>query len=150
MSRRGASNAMQQICPACAADPDTHSFKRLKEKNGVTLFYTRPANATQYKDTEGILAHVDNAIASLEGKKWICIIDGEDFDIRHATEISTGYGIYELLTTKYGASLVELKIINPTWHINGVIKAIKSWASQDFIDKLTVLDDRQYSVLQFL
>ena len=139
-----------EICPSCAVDPEGHSFKKLKEKNGVTLFYTRPGIATLYKDTEGILSHVDNALAALGGKKWICIIDGEGFDIRHATELSTGHGLYDLFTKKYGASLVELKLINPTWHMNGVVKAAKSWALQEFVEKLTVLDDRQYSVVQFV
>jgi len=146
MSRKVAAD----ICPTCAQDPDSHSFKKLKEKNGVTLFYSRPGSATLYKDTEGILAHVEKALAALGGQKWSCIIDGEGFDLRHATELSTGYGLYDLFTKKYGLSLVELKLINPTWHIQGVVKAAKSWASPAFVEKLTVLDDRQYSVLQFV
>lgn len=141
---------MTGICAVCVENPDSHSFKKLKEKNGVCMFYTKPSAAKLYKDTDGIVSHIDNSLTAIGDKKWICIIDGEGFDIRHAAEVTTGMALFELITGKYGAKLVEIKIINPTWHIKCVINAVRAFASEELQSKLTILDDRPYSVLQFV
>lgn len=143
-------NIVHTVCATCAKDPESHSFKKLKEVRGVSLFYTKPSAAKLYTDTEGILSHVDNALAANAGKKWICIIDGDGFDILHAAELSTGSGLFDLFSIKYVSTLVELKVINPTWHINGLISKVKDRSTQEFNSKITVLDDRPYSVLQFM
>ena len=140
---------MDKICKTCAADPDSHSFKRIAEKRGVSIFYTKPSNAKLYKDTEGILTHFGNVLAQYGDKKWVLIIDGDGFDIRHATEISTGMGILELLK-KYSATMVELKLINPSWHMKGALKLAEDYFTEEMRSKITVIDDRVCSVLQFM
>ena len=142
-------NRMNKICAACAADPESHSFKKISEKKNTTIFYTKPGAAKMYKDTEGILAHMENMLIANANKKWMCIIDGDDFDIRHATEFSTGHGIVELMK-KYNATLVEIKIINPTWHMNRVFGDSSTYFTEEMRQKITVLDDRRYSVVQFI
>ena len=143
-------DVMAGICAICEQNPDSHSFKKIKEKNGVSVFYAKPSAGKLYKDTDGILTHINNALAANGDKKWICIIDGEGFDIRHAAEVTTGMALFELITQKYGTKLVEIKLINPTWHIKCVINAVRAFASEELQSKLTVLDDRPYSVLQFV
>ena len=140
---------MDKICKTCAADPESHSFKKISEKRGVSIFYTKPSNAKLYKDTEGILAHLDNTLAQLGNKKWVFIIDGDGFDIRHATEISTGLGILKLIN-KYLPTLVELKLINPSWHMKGAMKLAESEFTEELKSKITLIDDRVSSVLQFM
>lgn len=140
---------MNKICSACAVDPESHSFKKIAEKRNTSIFYTKPGAAKMYKDTEGILAHMENALIANNGKKWVCIIDGDDFDIGHATEFATGRGIVALLT-KYNDTLVELKIINPTWHLNHVFNDSSSYFTEEVQKKIIVLNDRKYSVLQFM
>ena len=140
---------MDKICKICASDPDSHSFKKISEKRGITIFYTKPSNAKLYKDTDGILLHLENVLAQLNNKKWVLILDGDGFDIRHATEISTGRGILEIFN-KYKDTMVELKIINPSWHIKWALKLADSEFTDEFRAKITLLDDRMYSVVQFL
>ena len=105
---------MDKICPTCAADPTSHSFKKVAEKAGITIYYSHPSKAKRYDDSDGILKHVDNLLALNGNKRWSCILDGDGFDLKHAAEVSTGVGLMKLLMTKYGATMEEFKIINPT------------------------------------
>ena len=141
---------MNVICKICAEEPDSHYFKKIAERRGISTFYMKPSMSKLYKDTEGILSHLDNALAQLQGKKWIIILDGDGFDIRHATEISTGKGMLELIMNKYGATLVEFKLINPSWHMKSILKLSDDNLTEDFKSKLTVIDDRVCNVFQFM
>lgn len=141
---------MEKICPKCAVDPMSHSFKKISEKGGVTLFYSHPSMAKLYDDTEGILNHVENMLIANGAKKWSCIIDGDGFDIKHAVEVRTGIGLMKLLVEKYGKTLVEFKVINPTWHINGMLKLASTTLPPDMFAKVKILDDRKRSILEFV
>jgi hypothetical protein len=141
---------MEAICKKCVIDPHSHSFKKISEKRGIWIFYSRPSQAKLYDDTEGILSHVDNALSHLGNHKWICIIDGEGFDTKHATEVTTGMRLLELFTTKYNTNLLEIRIVNPTWHINGVYKIAKPFLTENMLQKVNIVDDRTYSVFDFL
>ena len=141
---------MNKICEACAADPMTHSFKKVGEKKGILMFYTKPSQAKRYDDTEGILAHVSKAMEPCKEKKWICIIDGDQFDAKYSFELQTGRGLMELFFTKYIDTLVEVKVINPSIYVRSLITLLSSRMEEDKLSKITVLDDKPYSVLQFI
>jgi len=138
------------LCNACAVDPLTHSFKKIGEKRGITIFYSKPSQAKKYDDTAGILAHVHGALASLNNKKWMCIIDGDQFDAKYVLEYQTGKGLVEMFFTTYEQSLVEIKIINPTIYIRSAMKVLMAIVSEDKLSKITLLDDKPYSILQFI
>jgi hypothetical protein len=144
------SRAMERICSRCAKDPSSHSFKKLSEKNGVCIFYSKPSDATLYNDTDGILEHIDKALATTKGKPWTCIIDADGFDMKHAMEVKTGMGILSLLTDTYGNTLQEIKIINPTWHIKGVMKVMNTLTASTILSKFKLLDDKPHSILEFI
>jgi hypothetical protein len=141
---------MNAICETCATDPSAHSFKKVAEKKGIVVFYSKPTQAKRYDDSEGILAHIDKTMALYQGKKWICIIDCEGFDAKYTMEIRTGMGIMDLLMNKYVDTLVEVKVINPTIYVRAVMKVLMSLVSDDKTSKIIVLDDKPYSVLQFI
>ena len=54
---------MSAICQICAADPMAHSFKKVAEKRGTIVYYSKPSQAKRYDDTEGILEHIDKTMA---------------------------------------------------------------------------------------
>ncbi len=141
---------MDIICEKCAQDSRYHSIKKISERGNIITYYTNPSNATAYTDTEGILLHCDNALKYVGNRNWICIINSEDFSIKHALEIKTGIGIAKLVMSKYANNLIEIKIINPTWHIKTMLNVIRPFLNQPTRDKIKVLDDRYYSVLEFL
>lgn len=141
---------MDKICNKCASDPASHSFKKISEKNGVCTFYTNPAKAKLYKDTEGIISHYDHALAQIGNKKWLWVFDGDGFDTDHALELKTAQGILSLITDKYGHNLVEVKVINPSIHIKVILKVIKPFLNDSIANKINLLDDRVYSILEFI
>jgi len=140
---------VEMSCPICVTDPLAHSFKKVGEKRGIGMFYSKPSQAKRYNDTAGILAHVDNALKA-HNKKWICIIDGDQFEAKHLLEFETGMGLMELMFTKYVDTLVEVKIINPNIYIRNVMKIFMALIAEEKSSKVTVLDDKPYSILQFI
>jgi hypothetical protein len=141
---------MEKICQKCTMDPTSHSFKRLSEKNGVVLYYTNPTKSRLYNDKDGILSHYTNALDSVKGRKWAWIFDSEGFDLKHAAEVGTGIGIAKLITGKYGETLEEIKIINPTWHIKTMLAAVWPFLNEKTKQKIKIMGDRYYSILEFI
>ena len=141
---------METICIKCTMDPSSHSFKKISEKNGVCIYYTNPTKSKLYTDTDGIISHYDNALKQIGDKKWVWIFDSEGFDLKHALEVKTGTGIAKLLTDTYADNLLEIKIINPTWHIKTMLNVIWPFLNQATRNKIKILDDRYYSILEFV
>jgi hypothetical protein len=131
-------------------DPNCYSFKKISEKNGVCIYYTNPTKSKQYTDSDEIIEYYDNALKQIGNKTWIWIFDSDGFDMKHALDIKTGTGIAELLTNKYAKNLVEIKIINPTWHIKAMLKAVIPFLDKVLCNKIKVLKDRYYSVIEFV
>mgnify|MGYP003344591583 CR=1 FL=1 len=119
-------------------------------RSGVVIFYSHPSKAKLYDDMDGILSHVDNMIASIGNRLWKCVIDGDGFDMKHAAEIKLGNALFKLLTTKYGSTVQEVAIINPSWHIEGLIKLASMAMSKEMFSKVKVMDDRKRSILEFI
>ena len=141
---------MEKICPTCAKDPTSHSFKKIAEKNGVCIFYTKPSMATKYNDTTGIFSHMDHALHSIGNKKWTLLFDGDGFESKHMFGLEIGQDKLLILENKYGDQLEKVLFINPSWHVRLVIKTVSMLMQNKIKTKLTLLDDRVYSVLEFL
>jgi hypothetical protein len=141
---------MEKICPKCAADPTSHSFKKVADKNGVVLFYTQPSKSKLYDDMDGLVLHVNNMFTSIGNKPWKCVIDGDGFDMKHAAEIIVGRALFNRLTTKYAATFQEIVVINPTWAIEGLIKLASMAMTKEMFAKVKIMDDRKRSILEFI
>ena len=139
---------MNKYCKKCALDPESHSFKKVGEKKGVIIYYTKPGSAKLYKDKDGIIEHIDN-ILSYNKKPWMCIVDGDEFDVRHAVEFDVGRAIIDLIKEKY-YNVIEIIIINPTWHIEGALKFAELLITEEMLSKIKILKDRRYSILEFI
>jgi len=140
---------MEKICPRCAVDPTAHSFKKVADKQGGILFIAHPAKAKHYDDVEGMLQHVDRMLASIGARKWSCVLDGDGFDLKHAKEITLGKSLFELFMKKYSANVQNIHVINPTWHLEGIIKLAKMTLPAEMFEKIKVMDDRKRSVMEF-
>ena len=75
-------------CPICKIDPESHSFKKVSEKNGISTYYTNPTKAKD-RNTDGILTHYENTLEEIGNKKWIWIFDSDGFDMKHSLELKT-------------------------------------------------------------
>jgi len=141
---------MNIICKKCAVEPRTHSLQKISENDNIVTYYANPSTAIEYTDREGILLHCENALKDIGRRKWICIINSENFSIKHALEIQTGIGIAKLVMSKYTHNLVEIRIVNPTWHIKTILNVIWPFLNQSTCDKIKLLDDRYYSEIEYI
>ena len=131
------------ICTACAEDPTCHSFTMLGERNGVSVFYTCPANASKYNDTTGILLHYDNMLHSHHPLPWIWIFDSTDFSVKHMMEMSTGIGLARLISTKYADSLQKIYVVHPTWHIRSMYNLLYPFLSDRVRNCVVIREDTE-------
>ena len=141
---------MEKICAICAKEPSAHSFKKISEKNGVCTFYTKPASTTRYDDTAGILAHIETSLLSIGNKKWTWIFDSDGLEAKHVLELQTARGLVQLIKGSYGAQLHEILFINNGWHVRAVVKTGSMALDATLQSKIKMLDDRIYSVLEFM
>ena len=134
-------------------DQSNYSFKKISDKNGVVTYYTNPSKGITYTDSNQILEHYNAAFATIGNKKWNWIFDSEGFSLSLVLESQQGTGITgiaNLLMGKYGDSLLEIKIINPTWHIKTLLAAMWPFLNKQLKKKIKILDDRAYSVVEFV
>ena len=131
-------------------DQSNYSFKKLSDKNGVVTYYTNPTKGIQYTDNKQVIDHYNTALAAIGKKKWIWIFDSEGFSLSYALEVQTGAGIADILMGKYGEYLEQIKIINPTWHIRTLLTAMWPFLNNQLKQKIKILDDRAYSILEFI
>jgi hypothetical protein len=130
-----------------------YSFKKISDKHGVVTYYTKPTKGIKYTNNNQILEHYNTAFASIGDKKWIWIFDSEGFSLSLVLDSQPGTGIVgiaNLLMGKYGDSLLEIKIINPTWHIRTLLTAMWPFLNKQLKQKIKILDDRVYSIIEFV
>jgi hypothetical protein len=120
------------------------------EKATHITFYTHPSRVRKAYVAEQIIQHYTHCLKEKGEKKWVWIFDGAQFDTDHVMELQTGQGIAELLKGAHGESLIEIKVINPTIHLKVLLKVIQPFMEDGLRAKLTILDDRPRSVLEFL
>lgn len=122
---------MVYFCPKCTAEPGSHSFLKLKETaEGISVFYTCPANARYYNDYDGIMAHYDGMLNENGDKPWMWIFDSRGFSAEHALNIRLAKDLALLINNKYGRNLKKIIIVNPTWHINLTLGIVMPFLDQ--------------------
>jgi len=137
-------------CPLCTKDPTTFVLRKVAEKPTYMVFYTHPSKVRGDPSAEDILVHYRHLLEDKGVKPWVWIFDGSQFDTDHIMELKTGQGIAELLQGPHGASLVEIKVINPTIHLKVLLKVIKPFMEDGLKAKLVLLDDRTRSVMEWM
>ena len=98
------------MCQICFDEPGSHSFYLLKTEKNVNFYYTCPAEATKYWDTQGILKHYEEVLTLNGQNPWVWIFDSQDFGINHSMQINIALGIIRMLKEKYGQYLQEIKM----------------------------------------
>jgi hypothetical protein len=141
---------MEKFCKVCAADPTSHSFKKVAEKGGVSIYYSHPAQSKLHDDTDGILTHIDKMLASNGQKPWRCIINGDGYDLKLTLQRAMGGKLVDLLLEKYNKNLKDIIIINPGIYVRAIIKVVSTMFDAQTFSKIKVLDDRAYSILEFI
>ena len=112
-------------CNICNIDPSSHSFHIIPSSNpNINLYYSCPAKATKYFESEGVIDHFKTHLEKTNGKPWAYILDCKGFTLKHATQINTSIALADMITNRFGESLQKVWIMNPTWTIHIVLKAM--------------------------
>ena len=122
------------MCQICFEQPGSHSFYFLKSQEDINYYYTCPAKAIRYWDTNGIVNHYDEILHLNGEKSWIWIFDSKDFGLKHTLQTGVAFGILELLKDKYGKYLKEIQIINPSIHIKSMYSILYPFLTEELID----------------
>ena len=122
------------MCQICFEQPGSHSFYFLKSEEDINYYYTCPAKAIRYWDTNGIVNHYDEILHLNGEKSWIWIFDSKDFGLKHTLQTGVAFGILELLKDKYGKYLKEIQIINPSIHIKSMYSILYPFLTEELID----------------
>jgi len=112
-------------CPVCALDPTSHSLRRIGEKDGTVIFYTKPAEASKYWDREGIRDHYDGTLDQIKNTDWIWVFDAKGFSARHLLEVGVAQTIATLVATKYSRTLKEIRVVNSSWVVQAVLHIVR-------------------------
>ena len=132
-------------------DSSSYSFRKLRETNGVTLYYTKPsAIHTSYETPEEVLHDYTMILDRLGNNKWSWIIDADGFELLSVFEMKSGMDFAKLLKGQHGENLQEIKIINPTLGIRMILKMVLSLFDEKMRKKIKVHSDRYYSLLEFI
>ena len=132
---------MTFICKICELEPNSHSFKKIREEDNISVFYTCPAKATKHNDHDGIISHYKGIMDEHGDKPWIWIFDSIDFTIKHAMEIKIATSLAKLINDNYSKNLKKLVILNPTWHIRATLKIVSPFLS-DHVKNLIKIDEK--------
>ena len=122
---------MSYVCPICALNPGSHSLYKLYERDNVVYYYTCPANATRYNDTDGIVAHYEGMLREID-KPWIWVFDGTGFDLAHSLEIGIGIKLIDIISKS--ERLQKIMIINPTIYLNMIYTILYPFLSERLRD----------------
>ncbi len=136
---------MENICYKCYINPNAHSFKILKSTNiqffSKTIFYTCPADAIEYNDTNGILSHYENMLKINGDKEWIWIFNCDRMELKHSMEFNTAIGIAKLISEKYMHNIKQIYFINSNYILNIIMNFIWPLLNDKFKD-LIIIDNK--------
>lgn len=115
-----------------------HSFSKIEERDGVSIYYTCPSKLQKIYDSEIILTHYETLLSNLgNDKQWIWIFDSKEFGLTQSLEIQTAIGIAKLISPqKYGKNLQQIVIANPTMYIRTALNIILPFLSQEIRNKI--------------
>ena len=91
---------MSFVCKICDEYPNSHSFSKISENDGIHIFYTCPAKAIKYNDSVGIIKHYKDTLDLFKGQKWSWIFDSKGFGWKHFTQIKLAIELAKLISSK--------------------------------------------------
>lgn len=114
---------MSQQCPKCAIIPGSHSFERLGVlSSGVSVFYTCPAKAKDYKDEDKFVDYFKYHLKETGQHPWIWIFDCKGFGTKHMTSLDNTKALIHLLQHEHTQTLQAVYFVQEAWHFHNFMK----------------------------
>ena len=130
-------------CPLCLLDPLSHSLNKFLEKDNTIYYYTCPAKAKLYFDTNSIINHYDGVLSEIpENKNWIWVLDVMGFGLNHFLQIEVPTELSKLISSKFSNNLEKIIIINPSGYVSAVYSIVKPFLN----NKITSIIEINYEI----
>jgi hypothetical protein len=134
---------MNRFCQQCAEDisnnlPLSHCFyEKIDKINDITVFNACPGESKLYNDVDGILSHIKAMLQHHGNNQWVLHIDGENFDTKHAAQITIVYQFIELIKKESKRGVVAKEFYEQAQkHIEDRIEKLTSDKANERNDKL--------------
>ena len=137
---------MQNICLKCHINPLAHSFKIIKEDSEKTVFYTCPADAEEYNDTNGILLHYENILKFNENKNWIWVFNCDRLEVKHSLEFNTAKRIAILISEKYMHNIKQIYVINSNFVLNIILNIVWPFLHDKIKDLIIITNELPFTL----
>lgn len=135
-------------CPKCQVNPGAHSFVNLgMTPNGISVFYTCPAKAKDYKDEPNFVSYFKAHLEEAEGKPWIWIFDCQGFTQKHTSSIETGKGLIRLLDERHKNILQAVYMVHEAWHFHALFSMLKPFIKKEARKKMIQLTGSTLEIL---
>ena len=122
---------MSYKCPLCLIDPLSHSLTQFLNKDNTLYYYTCPAKAKFYFDTNSIINHYNGVLSEIPtDKQWVWVFDGLDFGLTHFLQIQVAIELAKLISSKFSNNLKKIIIINPTLYISSIYNIITPFLNE--------------------
>lgn len=110
-------------CPKCDILPGSHSFDKLGVlPSGVSVFYTCPAKAKDYKDEDKFIDYFKYHLHETGNQPWIWIFDCHGFGVKHMTSMETTRSLVHLLQNEHTHTLQAVYLVQEAWHFHSFMK----------------------------
>lgn len=128
---------MKFLCPICEENDTNYLFKKLNIIYEIYIFYSYPNVVTKYHNHSEILNHFRGMLNEIDHAsiKWKWVFNSKDFKLKYAIRIKTAISIARLIS-EIKADLHEIIIMNPTWHINYILKIVTPFLKKDIREKI--------------
>ena len=130
------------VCPQCALDPLCHSIYikgHSASDFNIPVVYTKPAEATMYDDTIGIVRHFRGVADNLHPKPWIWVFDAEGLGMKHLLSTGPGLALARLFNENYETSLVQIYVLNPNILYRTLLTCIWPFLSTSMRSRIELL-----------
>ena len=128
---------MSYVCKICDEYPNSHSFSKISENDGIHVFYTCPAKAIKYNDSVGIIKHYKDTLDLFKGQKWSWIFDSKGFGWKHFTQMKLAIELAKLISSKtYGDTLQDITLLHLNSYGKFMLKILWNFLSKYIQQKI--------------
>jgi len=121
------------VCPICEANPGAHSLTKLYERENLDYYYTCPAKATRYNDTNGIIAHYEGVLREIN-KPWVWVFDSTGFNLEHSLCVDIGIQLSSILSKN--VYLYKIMVIHPTIYVSVIYNVLYPFLGERLRDMI--------------
>jgi hypothetical protein len=135
-------------CPKCLVKPGYHNFVKFGILgNKDVLIYTAPAKTEDFNGDGTKLANIKIHMDELE-YPWIWVLDCNNMELKHYTEISFNIGLLGLLSAD--KNLSEVWILRPNIWIRTTISFLQTFYTSKILSNIRYFEGTKLELFESL